>query len=129
MRDSDRLRDRAARLLALALKAREDDKLLCRQKSSSWRPRLLTKPTRWIGGTCKCSTSSRRTSNPRSNSSSSNPDLTQKPTCRPAPSAGRDCRPYDASRLGAFAGGEWASASSIMNSLTRNTVLLAYPRQ
>ena len=28
MRDSDRLRDRAARLLALALKAREDDKLL-----------------------------------------------------------------------------------------------------
>jgi hypothetical protein len=28
MRDSDKLRDRAARLLALALKAREDDKLL-----------------------------------------------------------------------------------------------------
>ena len=28
MRDSDRLRDRAARSLALALKAREDDKLL-----------------------------------------------------------------------------------------------------
>jgi hypothetical protein len=28
MRDSDRLRDRAARLFALALKAREDDKFL-----------------------------------------------------------------------------------------------------